>query len=126
MVYSGLSAIHALLLSELLQRLIAWDRALLLQDGFVVRHAALVYSQLLVHFEEFVLHLLQTTGHIVRVDSAVPGHSTLAELLQGLLGALQLHLQVRQGLLMSADSDGQLFLLRHVLLQLLRDAGGEF
>ena len=45
------------------------------------------------------------------------GILTLAELLQGLLGALQLHLQVRQGLLVSADSGGQLFLLRHVLLQ---------
>ena len=41
-----------LLLSELLQRLIAYqDRALLLQDGFIVRHTALVRSQLLVHFE---------------------------------------------------------------------------
>src|SRR5262245_25904140 len=51
-VFFGLSAIHTLLLSELLQRLIAYqDRALLLQDGFVVRHTALVRSQLLVHFE---------------------------------------------------------------------------
>ena len=89
-----------------------------MQDGFVVRHAALVYSQLLVHFEEFVLHLLQTTGHIVRaLTLQFQGILTLAELLQGLLGALQLHLQVRQGILVSADSGGQLFLLRHVLLQ---------
>src|SRR5437867_13239473 len=38
-VFLGLGAIHTLLLSELLQRLIAGqDRALLLQDGFIVRH----------------------------------------------------------------------------------------
>ena len=50
-IFLGLSAIHAPAL-ELLQRLIAGKDRALLQDGFVVRHAALVYSQLLVHFEE--------------------------------------------------------------------------
>ena len=51
-VFLSLGAIHTLLLSELLQRLMArQDRALLLQDGFVVRHAALVHGQLLVHFD---------------------------------------------------------------------------
>jgi hypothetical protein len=81
-VFLGLSARHTFLLSELLQRLIACqDRALLLQDGFVVRHAALVHGQLLAHFEQFVLHLLQTTGHIVR---------TLALQFQGILTLAQL------------------------------------
>jgi hypothetical protein len=65
----------------------------------------LVHGELLVHFEQLVLHLLQTPGHIVRtLTLQFQGILTLAELLQGLLGTVQFHLQVRQGVLVSADS----------------------
>jgi len=127
-VFFGLGAIHALLLSELLQRLIACqDRALLLQDSLVVSHAALVHGQLLVHFQQFVLHLLQTTCHIVRaLTLQFQGTLTLPQLLQVLLRRLQLLLQVHQGVLVGPDSCGQLLFPCHVLLQLGETLGEGF